>query len=257
VDLGIRGRTALVVGASAGLGEAVALDLAREGVKLALAARRTQLLDAVAKRAKELGASDARGFALDLHRPASVQSLLDGVREAFGEIEILVLNGGGPKAGRFSEVSLDDWDTAYQLILRGMLSMLAAVLPSMRARRWGRIVALTSSSVKQPIDTLVLSNAFRTALVSTLRTIANETAADGVTVNSIATGRIKTDRLRALYGGDEAAMAHAASVEVPAKRVATPEEFAPLVAFLCAEQARYITGQTISVDGGLVRGLFG
>lgn len=257
MDLGIRGRTALVMGASAGLGEAVALDLAREGVKVAIAARRTHLLETVAKRAKELGASDARGFELDLHHPASIRSMLDAVREAFGEIDILVLNGGGPKAGRFSEVSLDDWDAAYQLILRGMLAILEGVLPSMRARRWGRIVALTSSSVKQPIDTLVLSNAFRTALVSTLRTIANETASDGVTVNSIATGRIKTDRLRALYRGDEIAMANAASAEVPAKRVAAPDEFAPLVAFLCSQQARYITGQTISIDGGLIRGLFG
>jgi 3-oxoacyl-[acyl-carrier protein] reductase len=126
----------------------------------------------------------------------------------------------------------------------------------MRARKWGRIVALTSTSVKQPIDTLVLSNAFRTALVAALRTLAVEVAADGVTVNCIATGRIDTDRLRALYGNDERALRQAGA-EVPIGRIAAPDEFAPMAAFLCGEPARYVTGQTISVDGGLVRGLFG
>jgi len=126
----------------------------------------------------------------------------------------------------------------------------------MRANRWGRVVALTSSSVKQPIDNLVLSNAFRTGLVSALRTLAVEVARDGVTVNAIATGRVDTDRLRELYNFDELKMREAAR-EVPIGHIASPAEFAPTVAFLCSEPARYVTGQTISVDGGLVRGLFG
>jgi len=126
----------------------------------------------------------------------------------------------------------------------------------MRARGWGRVVALTSTSVKQPIDTLVLSNAFRTALVAALRTLASEVARDGITVNCIATGRVDTSRLRELYRGDESKLRQAGA-EVPIGRIATPQEFAPMVAFLCSEPARYVTGQTISVDGGLVRGLFG
>ncbi len=256
MDFGIRGRTALVTGASAGIGAAVALALASEGVKLAVAARRNDLLDGVAARARELGAADARGFTLDVADDASIAAMLDAVRAAYGDVEILVLNGGGPKPGTFSDVALADWDDAYRNVLRGMLVLLDACVPAMRANRWGRVVALTSTSVKQPIETLVLSNAFRTALVAALRTLASEVAHDGVTVNSIATGRVDTDRLRSLYGGDEVRL-RAAGAEVPIGRIAEPQEFAPMAAFLCGEPARYVTGQTISVDGGLTRGLWG
>lgn len=257
MDLGIRGRVALVCGASAGIGEAVALALAREGVKLAAAARRSDRLDAVAARAKELGATEARGFAFDLRDDSTIAGMLDRVRDAFGGVDIVVLNGGGPRAGKFTDTTIDDWDAGYRDVLRSMLTVVERVVPGMRANAWGRIVALTSTSVKQPIGTLVLSNAFRTALVSALRTLSDEVAAEGITVNSIATGRVNTDRLRALYGGSEDAVRSAAAAEVPMKRVAAPEEFAPLVAFLCGVPASYITGQTISVDGGLTRGLFG
>lgn len=257
MDLGIRGRTALVLGASSGIGEAVALELAREGVRLGLAARRSAELDRVGAAAKSLGAPGTQAFAVDLSDAESIARLLAGARAGLGAVDILVLNGGGPKPGTFSQTKIADWDSAYRQILRSMLDVVDGVLPSMRERRWGRIVALTSTSVKQPIDTLVLSNAFRTALVSALRTLANEVAAEGITVNSIATGRIKTARLRALYGGNEEEMARLASAEVPIGRVAETQEFAPLVAFLCGEPARYVTGQTISIDGGLTRGLYG
>lgn len=254
--MGIRGRTALVTGGNAGIGEAVALALAAEGVNLAVAARDAGRSEAVVRRARDAGAADARAFALDLADPAAIAGMLERVRAAYGEIDIVVLNGGGPKAGRFSDMLPEDWDAAYALIMRSMLVLAQALVPAMRERRWGRIVALTSSSVKQPIETLVLSNAFRTGLVAALRTLATEVARDGVTVNCIATGRIDTERLRALYGGDEQRLRQAGS-EVPIGRIATPEELAPMVAFLCSEPARYVTGQTISVDGGLVRGLFG
>jgi 3-oxoacyl-[acyl-carrier protein] reductase len=256
MDLRIRGRTALVLGASSGIGAAVALALAREGVRLAVAARNVAALDEVARRAKESGAQDARGFAVDLTERESIATMLDEVRGAFGDVEIVVLNGGGPRAGRFSEMTISDWDSAYRLLLRGMLVLLEATVPAMRANRWGRVVGLTSTSVKQPLDAIPLSNVFRTALVSALRTLAVEVARDGVTINAIATGRIDTERLRELYDDDEKLHA-AAAADVPIGRVATPEEFAPMVAFLCGEPASYVTGQTISVDGGLTRGLFG
>jgi 3-oxoacyl-[acyl-carrier protein] reductase len=256
VDLGIRGRLALVTGASAGIGEAVALALAREGVRLAVAARRADRLEALAKRALEAGATDARAFEYDQKSSTTIDALLDSVHRAFGDVDILVLNGGGPKPGKFTDVAIEDWDAGYRGVLRSMLSLIERTLPSMRANRWGRIVALTSTSVKQPIDTLVLSSAFRTALVSALRTLANEVASEGITVNCIATGRVDTDRLRTLYG-NENAMRAAAATDVPMGRIATPEEFAPLVAFLCGEPSGYVTAQTISIDGGLTRGLFG
>jgi 3-oxoacyl-[acyl-carrier protein] reductase len=257
MDLGIGGRTALVLGASSGIGEAVARELAREGVVLGLAARRGGELERVATAVKELGAADAHAFTVDLADADSIARLIADVDERLGHVDILVLNGGGPVPGKFGEMKIEQWDAAYRQILRSMLCVADGVLPSMRQRRWGRIVALTSTSVKQPIDTLVLSNAFRTALVSALRTLANEVAAEGITVNSIATGRVKTARLRALYGGSEEEMERLAALEVPIRRVADPQEFAPLVAFLCGEPARYVTGQTISIDGGLTRGLFG
>ena len=256
MDLGIKGRVALVTGASSGIGEAVALALAAEGAKVAIAARRTELLDAIALRAKSLGASDARGFALDLRDAASVQRMLADVRAAFGDPEILVLNGGGPKPGRFGDVTLSDWDVAYRVVLRSMVELLEVAVPPMRAKKWGRVVALTSTSVKQPIANIALSNAFRTALVATLKTLSAEVAPDGVTINSIATGRVATDRLLQLYGSDEQ-MHEAARTEIPIGRVAAPQEFAPLVAFLCGTPASYVTGQTIAIDGGLVRGTFG
>jgi len=257
VDLGIRGRVALVTGASSGIGEAVALSLAAEGAKVAIAARRTDRLDGIASRAKERGAPDARGFSLDLADAVSVERLLEDVTDGLGPPEILVLNGGGPRAGRFTDVDLPDWDAAYRLVLRAMIELVDGTLPAMRAAKWGRIVALTSTSVKQPIANIVLSNAFRTGLVAALKTLAGEVAADGITINSIATGRIATDRLRELYGDDQAKMEAAAAAEVPVGRVATPAEFAPLVTFLCGAPASYITGQTIAIDGGLIRGTFG
>lgn len=256
MDLGIRNRVALVTGASSGLGKACALALAREGVRLAVAARRKDLLDALAEQARNAGAADARSFTVDLSDSRSIDLLLRDTADAFGGVDIFVANGGGPKPGTFTQMSPQAWDEGYRSVLRSMLQLVDGVVPGMRERRWGRIVALTSTSVKQPIATLALSNIYRTALVAALKTLSGEVAKDGVTVNAIATGRIDTDRLRSLYGGDEAQLRRAGA-EVPIGRVAEPDEFAPLVAFLCGEPARYVTGQTISIDGGLVAGLFG
>ncbi|MGZ3505255.1 MAG: SDR family oxidoreductase [Vulcanimicrobiaceae bacterium] len=245
-----------MTGASSGLGKACALALAAEGVRLAVAARRRSELDAVAQAARTLGASDARAFTVDLSDSASIEQLVSDVRAAYGDAEILIANSGGPKPGTFTQMAMEDWDSGYRSVLRSMLQLIELALPGMRANRWGRIVALTSTSVKQPIPTLVLSNTFRTGLIAALKTLSNEVARDGVTVNAIATGRIETDRLRALYGDDEAKLQEAGK-DLPIGRVGQPEEYAPIVSFLCSEPARYITGQTISVDGGLVNYLFG
>ncbi|MEA2720652.1 MAG: 3-oxoacyl-[acyl-carrier protein] reductase [Candidatus Eremiobacteraeota bacterium] len=255
MDLKIRGRVALVTGASAGIGAASALALAAEGARVAVAARRTALLDAVVADAQAAGAPEAAAFAVDLAHESSVAALLSAVHARFGAVDILVANGGGPRPGVYRDMELADWDAAYRTTLRAMLQLVNGVLPSMTQRGWGRIVALTSTAVKQPIPTIALSNAFRGALTAALKTLAGEVAPLGITVNTIATGRILTDRLRSTYP-DEAAIEEAARREVPMKRVGTPEELAAAVAFLCGEGASYITGQTIAVDGGLIRSLF-
>lgn len=255
MDFEIRNRVALVTGASSGLGEAVALALAREGVTLAVAARRRDKLEAVAANARTQGAARAHVFEVDLSDASSITAMLRDVRAACGEIDILVLNGGGPKPGTYLETKPEDFERAYRNTLRSALDLVDAIVPGMRSRGWGRIVALTSTSVKQPIKTLALSNIFRTALVSALKTLSIEVARDGVTVNAIATGRVLTDRLRELYP-DEASLHRAAQAEIPIGRVATPGEFASMAAFLCSDPARYITGQTIAVDGGLIASLF-
>lgn len=255
MDLGIRGRAALVTGASSGLGRACSIALAREGACVALAARRKSELDAAAAEARAEGSPDARAYTVDLRNAGSIDDMLARVQSDFGAIDILIANGGGPKSGTFMQLQPPDWDEAYAGTLRSMLQLVRGVVPSMRERRWGRIVALTSTSVKQPIPTLALSNIFRTALVSALKTLSSEIAGDGVTVNAIATGRVRTARLQDLYGGDEAM--ERAGKEVPVGRIASPQEFAQLVTFLCGEPAGYVTGQTIAIDGGLVAGLFG
>lgn len=249
-------RVALVTGASSGLGAATAFALARDGHIVAVAARRREPLEEIAARARAAGAREARAFPCDLNDDGERARLLVDVGSAFGGIDILVANGGGPKPGSFEQLSLEDWDAAYRIVLRSMLSLVYRVLPLMRERRWGRIVALTSTSVKQPIGNLALSNALRTALVSALKSAATDVAAAGITINSIATGRFLTDRLRSLYGSEEA-LEVAARSEVPIGRVGSPQELADVVAFLCSERASYLTGQTISVDGGLTRALFG
>lgn len=254
MDLRIRKRVALVTGASSGIGEAVALALASEGVTLAVAARRQDRLEYVAANAKKAGAADARAFALDLASDASIATMLADVRSAFGDIDILIANGGGPKPGTVLEMSRDDWDTGYRTQLRSMLQLIDGVVPAMRAKRWGRIVALTSSSVKQPMATLALSNVYRTGLVAALKTLSMEVARDGVTVNAIATGTIDTERHRALYASEEAEQQLLRTI--PVGHVASPAEFAPMVAFLCSDPAGYVTGQTIAVDGGLIKSLY-
>jgi 3-oxoacyl-[acyl-carrier protein] reductase len=253
VDLGIRGRLALVTGASSGLGRACALALAAEGARLALGARRTELLETAAAEALAAGSPEAQAYALDLADPASIDAMLAAVRERQGAAEILIANSGPPKPGAVEKLTLADWDAAYGPTMRSMLQIVYAVLPAMRERRFGRIVNLASSALKAPLPNLALSNAFRAGLLGALKTLSREVAGDGVTINVIATGKIETARARAIYA-DPAAW-EKQQREIPFGRFGRPDEFAPLVAFLCGEGANYISGTTISIDGGLASGL--
>lgn len=250
MDLGIEGRIALVLGASTGLGREVALTLAGEGARVAISSRSQEKLETAAAAVAEL---EVVALAADASIPEEVEALPGRVEEALGPIEILVLNTGGPPPGPALDADADTWRTAYQSLVLAPLELARACVPGMRERGWGRIVNVASTSVKEPIPGLTLSNANRAAATGLLNTLAREVAADGITVNTIATGRFGTDRLGQLYGSLETA-AEQARADVPAARLGDPREFADLAAFLCSERAAYITGTVIPIDGGLMRG---
>jgi 3-oxoacyl-[acyl-carrier protein] reductase len=251
MELGLDGRVALVMGASRGLGRGSAAALAREGARIALASRSRERLDeAVA----EIG-SAASAFVCDTDDSEALTRLPGEVEAALGPVDALVLNTGGPPAGAALDHDLDEWERAYRSLVLAPRVLCGAVVPGMRERGWGRIVNVGSNTTREPNPFLNLSNAHRMAAVGFLKTLAGEVAADGVTVNTIATGRFATDRMIEL-GASLEQMEEAARHEVPAGRLGTVEEFGDLVAFLCSERAAYLTGTVIPLDGGLLRSAF-
>jgi len=248
VELGIEGRVALVMGASRGIGRAIAESLAREGVRVALASRSA---DRLAEAADAID-GEARIFEADTADLDRLAGLPGEVAEALGPVEILVTNTGGPPPGEALDAELEAWRAAYQHLVLAPRVLVEAALPAMRERGWGRIVNVGSSSTIEPIPHLALSNVHRLATVGFFKTLARELAADGITVNTVATGKIDTERLASLSGSPEAAI-EAARDQVPAGRLGTPQEYADLVAFLCSERAGYLTGTVIPLDGGLLR----
>jgi 3-oxoacyl-[acyl-carrier protein] reductase len=248
MDLGIAGRTALVMGASAGIGRGIAGSLAREGGRVAIASRSRDRIEAAAAEID----GEALGFVADTDELDRLATLPGEVAEALGPVEILVTNTGGPPLGGSFDHSAEQWDAAYRSLVLAPRTLIDAVLPGMRERRWGRIVNVGSSSVREPIPGLALSNSHRMAAVGMLKTLATEVAGDGITVNTIATGRFATQRVADNSGSMEAAEERARA-EVPARRLGTPQEHGDLVAFLCSERASYLTGTVIPLDGGMLK----
>lgn len=244
---------ALVGGSSRGLGRAVAEALAREGADVVLCARGAEALEeaAAAIRAE----SEARVLAVpaDLASEEEVERLVHRAAEALGPVQVLVTNAGGPPAGPFEAHSLEAWRAAVRLNLESVIHLVRRCLPGMRERGWGRVITITSVAVKQPVDGLVLSNSVRAAVAGLARTLANEVAADGITVNNVMPGYTRTRRLEELAEGPETFRAWEA--QIPAGRLGEPRELAALVAFLASERAAYITGQSVAVDGGWIRSL--
>jgi 3-oxoacyl-[acyl-carrier protein] reductase len=244
VDLGLNNKTALVTGASRGLGKAVAAALVAEGAKVAICARDTTRLEAAAK---EIGAI---GIAADLSQAGAVDAVLRQATDKLGGIEILVVNTGGPPAGGFSAISDDAWRKAFEALWISAVDLIRGALPDMRQRRWGRIMIVTSISAKEPLPNLMISSALRPGLHGLVNALSREVAADGVTVNAIMPGYTLTERIREI-GVDEKQVA----AQIPAGRMGRPEEFAALAAFLASEQAGYICGQAIACDGGFLRSI--
>jgi 3-oxoacyl-[acyl-carrier protein] reductase len=249
MDLGIAGRTAIVGGASAGIGRAIAAALVAEGVQVVLSSRDPERTTAAAE---EVGA--AAGIAWDTADVAGADGLVDAAEAAVGPIDIVVVNTGGPPAGP-DPLAFDDdaWEAAHRNLVRSPMALLRRTLPGMRERRWGRVVGVASTSVREPIGNLMLSNAERSATLAAFKTLAREVAPDGVTINTLLTGRIATRRMASIHGSLEEAEAQAQAA-VPAARLGRPEEMAWAAAFLCSERAAYVTGTALPVDGGLLRG---
>jgi 3-oxoacyl-[acyl-carrier protein] reductase len=247
VNLGLEDRVALVMGASRGIGRAIAAALAREGARVAISSRSQEKLE---EAAAETGAG-ATPFVADASDLDRLAALPGEVEEKLGPIEVLVLNTGGPPFGGALDHELEDWESAYQSLVLAPRVLTGAIVPGMRERGWGRIVNVGSSSTREPIPGLNLSNAHRMAAVGFLKTLSREVAAEGITVNTVATGRFATERLADATGSLEAAE-EAARNEVPAGRLGRPEEYGDLVAFLCSNRAAYITGTVIPIDGGLL-----
>lgn len=248
MELGIEGRVALVMGASRGIGRGIAAALAREGARVAVASRSRERLE---EAAAEIGAG-AVPFVADTNDLEALARLPLDVAAELGSPDILVANTGGPPAGGALDHGFEEWEQAYRSLVLAPRILAGAVIPAMQARGWGRIVNVGSTTTIEPNPALNLSNAHRMATVGFLKTLAREVAGDGITVNTVATGRFATERLAELGGSMEAVEA-AAREEVPAGRLGRVEEYGDLVAFLCSERAAYITGAVIPIDGGLLR----
>jgi 3-oxoacyl-[acyl-carrier protein] reductase len=251
MDLGLEGRVALVMGGSRGLGRAVAAALAREGARVAVASRSPGRVEDAAATIE----GKAAPFVADSADPERLAELPAEVEAALGPLDVLVLNTGGPPLGGALDHDAADWERAYRSLVLAPRVLAGAVVPGMRERGWGRIVNVGSTSTREPIPGLNLSNAHRMAAVGFLKTLAREVAADGITVNTVATGRFATDRL-ADESGSLAPAEAAAREQVPAGRLGRPEEYGDLVAFLCSERAAYLTGAVVPLDGGLLSSAF-
>lgn len=255
MDLKLRGRRALVTAASRGLGRACAAALADEGAQVVIVAR---TLESLAATADEIGAVGRH--ALDLSDPAAPATAVRSAVDMLGGLDILVVNAGGPPPGTFTSTPPEAWEVGYQLTLQSAVRLLRESLPHLRDSTQPRVVIVTSASVREPIPNLVLSNAFRSAVTATAKTLSREVAPLGITINCLAPGRFATDRVHELdvataelEGKTRAEVEEAAAAAIPACRYGEPAEFGAVCAFLCSEQAAYLTGQTIVLDGGALR----
>ncbi|MGH8572014.1 MAG: SDR family oxidoreductase, partial [Gammaproteobacteria bacterium] len=249
MDLGLSGRTALVTGASKGIGLGIARALAAEGAKVAVSSRSRERIDAAAR------AIGVRGYVHDSGDPDSAPALVEAAENDIGPIDILVTNTGGPPPGADPlGFTREQWEAAYRTLVLSPMALVARVMPGMRQRRFGRVLGVSSSAAREPIPVLMLSNAHRSGLLAAFKTLAREVAADGVTVNSVLPGRIATDRIVETSGSLEAAQRWAQE-QVPARRLGTVEEFGAVATFLCSEPAGYVTGATLLVDGGLTQSI--
>jgi len=263
MDLGLKDRVAIVAASSQGLGKAVALGLAREGAKLAICARTESTLNRTAEEIRQETGAEVLARAVDVTVYEEVRSFVAEAASRFGRVDICVTNAGGPPAKPFSETTVEDWQAGVNLNLMSTLYFVREVLPLMQKRKWGRLITITSASVKQPIDNLVLSNSVRSAVSGLMKSLSNEYGKDNILVTNACPGYTLTSRLDELSGRlaraeevDPSEIQERWAKQVPLRRLGQPEEFANLVVFLASERSSYITGVSIAVDGGFIKGVY-
>lgn len=263
MDLGIEGKVALVAASSQGLGKAVAKGFASEGAKVVICSRNAEALSAARTEITEATGAEIKTVVADLTSADDIVHLVDEAVATYGTVDILVNNAGGPPAGFFADMSDDLWQKGFELTLMSSVRMTRAVLPFMQRRKWGRIVNITSMSVKQPINELLLSNSLRMSVIGWAKTLSNQVAKDGILVNNVCPGWTRTDRLLEIFGARaKTAKASPETIEngivsmIPMARLGEPEELANLVVFLGSQRASYITGTAIQVDGGFVQSFY-
>jgi 3-oxoacyl-[acyl-carrier protein] reductase len=262
MDLGLKGKVAVVAGSSAGLGRAIAEMLAAEGARVVINSRSSERLATVKDAIVESTGAEVEAVACDLTEPGGAQRLIEAAVQAFGQVDILVTNTGGPPAGMFEDHTEEVWRHAIAQNFESVVNLVRAALPGMKERRWGRIVNVTSISVKQPVVGLILSNAIRAGVTGFAKTISNEVGPYNVTVNNVLPGYTRTERL--IHLAESIAERDGTTIEgayegwaseIPMDRLGEPEELAAAAVFLCSGQASYITGQSLAVDGGWIKGL--
>ncbi|HEY6307772.1 MAG TPA: SDR family oxidoreductase [Candidatus Angelobacter sp.] len=262
MDLGLKGRGVIVAASSQGIGRATAEAFAREGAQVAMCARNESTLrEAAGKIQSETGA-EVYASALDVTDSARVQTFVEEVAKRFGRIDVCVTNAGGPPAKNFLSISPDEWRKAVDLNFLSVVHLAKAVIPYMQRHRWGRIITITSVTVKQPVAELIMSNAVRAAVVGLVKSLSNEFGKDGILVNNVAPGYTATERLqelagvRALAAGTSPEQVYQSwSAEIPLRRLGDPKDIADVILWLASERAAYVTGQTVLADGGIYRGL--
>jgi 3-oxoacyl-[acyl-carrier protein] reductase len=262
MDLGLKDRVAIVAASSQGLGKACALELAREGARVIICARKEAQLAATADEIREATGAKVVGIRADLTDADQIQHLADEALRHFGRIDVLVTNNGGPPPGYFEDLEDKAWTIGHEMTLMSAVRLIRAVLPTMRTQGWGRIVNVTSVSVKQPIDDLLLSNVYRPGIVGLAKTLSAQLAVEGITINNVAPGYTRTERVVELFEARAADRGTTVEQELkaltsdfPMKRMAEPGELGAVVAFLASERAGYVTGTTIQVDGGYIKGI--
>lgn len=262
MDLGLKGRGVIVAASSQGIGRATAESFAREGAQVAMCARTEKTLHEAAAAIRKSTGAEVLSEPVDVTEAGQVQRFVELVGKRFGRIDVCVTNAGGPPAKNFLSLSPDEWRKAVDLNFMSVVHLAKAVIPHMQRHRWGRIVTITSVTVKQPVAELIMSNAVRAAVVGLVKSLSNEFGKDGILVNNVGPGYTATERLEELAGVRSLAAGTSPeeiyrgwAQEIPVRRLGTPQEIADLIVWLSSERASYISGQTILADGGLYRGL--